>query len=343
MMMTTVSGATLRRVAFGFGLASILIVGLARADTFPLEIENCGRVLRFDAPPQRAVGLGQNSTEILLLLGLEDSMAGSAIWVSPVLPELAAANEKVERISNNMPSFEAVVAKEPDLLAVQFESSVGPEGRVGTSEQFADLGIATYVSPANCGTSTRANGDSLRGNLYSNDLLYAEIAELARIFGVSARGDEVIAKLKAREEAARARVQGRADEVSILYWFSSAEVAGDAWVAGRTGASGYINAMLGAKNVIATDEEWPLVGWETIAAADPTVIVIGTMDRRSQAADDPEVKKAFLSSDPVVKELAAVREGRIVEMDAQAMNPTLRTIMGLEVVADALDRFGLLK
>ncbi len=45
----------------------------------------------------------------------------------------------------------------------------------------------------------------------------------------------------------------------------------------------------------------------------------------------------------MVRELDAVREGRIVEMDAQAMNPTLRTIQGLEVVADALERFDLLK
>lgn len=242
-----------------------------------------------------------------------------------------------------MPSFEAVVARDPDLLAVQFQSSVGPEGRVGTRAQFADLGVPTYVSPANCGTGTRGNGDSNRGALYSNNLLYQEVEELSRIFGVADRGTELVAQLKAREAAARDRVQGRAEEVSILYWFSSAEVEGDAWVAGQTGASAYINATLGAQNVIETDEEWPLVGWETIAAADPTVIVIGTMDRRNQSADDPEVKKAFMASDPVVRELDAVREGRIVEMDAQAMNPTLRTIQGLEVVAGALERFDLLK
>ncbi len=30
-------------------------------------------------------------------------------------------------------------------------------------------------------------------------------------------------------------------------------------------------------------------------------------------------------------------------MDAQAMNPTIRTINGLEIVAGSLERFGLLK
>lgn len=336
MMKPTFAGTSALALAF-------LTATTALADDFPLTIENCGASLTFEKAPERAVGLGQNSTEILLMLGLEDRMAGSAIWVSPVLANLVEGNAKVERIADSMPSFEAVVARDPDLLAVQFQSSVGPEGRVGTREQFADLGVPTYVSPANCGTGTRANGDSNRGALYSNDLLYQEVEELSRIFGVADRGTELVGLLKAREAAARDRVQGHAEDVSILYWFSSAEVEGDAWVAGQTGASAYINATLGAQNVIETDEEWPLVGWETIAAADPTVIVIGTMDRRNQPADDPEVKKAFMASDPVVRELDAVRQGRIVEMDAQAMNPTLRTIQGLEVVADALERFDLLK
>lgn len=333
--------------AGAFVLGFLLLATTAQADDiaahgFPLEIENCGAMLTIAAPPTRAIGLGQNSTEIMLLLGLEDRMAGSAIWVSPVLPELAEANAKVHHIADSMPGFEAVVGLEPDLLAVQFQSSVGPDGRVGTPEQFADLGIPTYVSPSNCGTGTKGNGDGSRAALYSNALLYQEVEDLARIFGVHARGVELVASLKAREAAARARSEKLTGDVSVLYWFSSAEVAGDAWVAGRNGAPAYINATLGTKNVVDTDEDWPLVGWETIAAADPTVIVIGTMDRRTQPADDPEVKKAFLAADPVASELTAVREGRIVEMDAQAMNPTLRTIQGLEVMADALETFGLL-
>lgn len=312
----------------------------AFAGDYPVTIENCGNSLQFDAAPERAIGLGQNSTEILLMLGLADRIAGSAIWVSPVLPELAEAEAKVPRISNTTPGFEAVVSRDPDLLAVQFASSVGPDGRIGTPEQFADLGIPTYVSPTNCDTDTRGNGDGSRARLYSNALLYTEVAELSRIFGIPDRGDALVAQMTAREDAVRSRA---AEGVSILYWFSSPEVAGDAWVAGKNGAPAYVNSLLGAENVIDSEEEWPLVGWETIAALDPTVIVIGTMDRRNQPADDPAVKRDLLATDPVARELTAVQKGRIVEMDAQAMNPTLRTVQGAEVLARALGEFGLLK
>jgi iron complex transport system substrate-binding protein len=318
-------------------------IAFAAQNSFPLTIENCGTKVVVEKPPLKAVGLGQNSTEILLMLGLEERMAGSAIWVSPVLPEFAQANEKVHRISGQTPNFEAVIAREPDFIAAQFLTSVGPQGRVGTQQQFADLGIPTYVSPTDCAVTDNSVSDGARPKMLTMDLLYQEIDELSRIFDVADRGKALIEELTAREETVRARVADRANDVSLVFWFSSPEVAGDAWVAGKNGASGYITQALAARNVVTSTQEWPLVGWEAIAAENPSVIVIGTMDRRNQGADDPAVKRQFLSTDPVASKLDAVEKGHIIEMDAQAMNPTIRTISGLETVADALGRYGLLK
>lgn len=98
---------------------------------------------------------------------------------------------------------------------------------------------------------------------------------------------------------------------------------------------------LDARNVVTTEEEWPLVGWETISQANPAVIVIATMDRRRYAADDPKVKLDFLQNDPVTSEMDAVRNKRFVMMDAQSMNPTIRTIDGIEVLANGIRSFGL--
>jgi iron complex transport system substrate-binding protein len=65
------------------------------------------------------------------------------------------------------------------------------------------------------------------------------------------------------------------------------------------------------------------------------------MDRRRYAADDSKVKVDFLENDPVTKELDAVRNRRFVTMDAQSMNPTIRTIDGIEVLAKGIKSFGL--
>lgn len=312
----------------------------AEPTRYPLTIENCGAEVRFDAAPQRAVGLGQNSTEIMLLLGLADRMVGSAVWVSPVLERVADDNAKVPRLADSRPSFEAVVGTDLDFVAAQFLSAVGPEGRVGTREQFADLGVPSYISPTDCATTGNERADGSRAELWSPELLFQEIEELAAIFDVAERGEALVAEFEGRIETVRERLAMRDDEPTILFWFSSPEVAGDAWVAGRNGASGYVAGVVGARNVVETQAEWPLMSWEAIATEDPDIIVIGTMSRRNQPSDDPAVKREFLESDPVARELSAVQAGRIVEMDAQAMNPTIRTIDGLEIVADALERFG---
>ncbi|SPU72004.1 Periplasmic binding protein [Brucella suis] len=90
-------------------------------------------------------------------------------------------------------------------------------------------------------------------------------------------------------------------------------------------------------------EEWPTVGWETIAKSDPTMIIAGKMDRRRYPADDIAVKRKFLETDPVASLMPAVKDGHVFDMDAQAMNPTIRTIEGIETLADAIAAAGLNK
>nr|WP_244519587.1 ABC transporter substrate-binding protein [Aureimonas jatrophae] len=305
-------------------------------------MENCGRTLRFEKAPARAVSIGQSTTEILYLLGVADRVAGTALWFSPVLPGFEEANAKVKRLADNDPSFESVVAERPDLVTTQFEWQIGPQGVVATPEQFAELGIPVYTSPADCrGKDNSRGGDGIRTARFTMDLVYQEVVDLARIFDVEDKGAAVVADLKARETAAKAKIAGLKEGTSAVFWFSSAEGDIDPYVAGQSGAPGYVMSLLGVRNVIDSQEEWPTVGWETIARANPTVIVAGRMDRRRFPADDIAVKLEFLRTDPVASLMPAVKDGRVVEMDAQAMNPTIRTIDGIERLADALAKAGL--
>lgn len=315
---------------------------LAAPTQYPLAIENCGATLTFEKAPERVVSIGQSTTEILYLLGLSGKVVGTAVWFGPVLPGFEAADAQVKRLADNDPSFESVVAERPDLVATQFQWQVGPEGVVATPAQFTELGIPVYTSPADCvGKDNSGGGDGLRTEAFSMDLVYREIEDLARIHDVEDRGRAVVADLRAREAAARAEIAQVSGDVSAVFWFSSAEVAVDPYVAGQSGAPGAIMRTLGVRNVIESQEEWPTVGWETVARADPSVIVAARMDRRRYPADDIAVKLRFLRDDPVTRLMPAVRENRIVEMDAQAMNPTIRTIEGIEVLADALRKAGL--
>jgi iron complex transport system substrate-binding protein len=53
------------------------------------------------------------------------------------------------------------------------------------------------------------------------------------------------------------------------------------------------------------------------------------------------VKVDFLENDPVTRELDAVKNKRFVMMDAQSMNPTIRTIDGIEILAKGIKSSGL--
>lgn len=332
--------------AAGFSALLAFPVDLAAAAStqYPLVLENCGTEVTFDKAPQRAIGLGQNSAEILLLLGLEDRMAATAFWPSKVLPELAAANAKVKLLTVEFPTFESLLAQDPDFVAAALPSLVGPSSKVAKREDFEKVGVPTYLSPSTCLSTTEVKDEyGSRDQLWNMDLLYQEIDELAQIFDVVDRGQALIADLKARETALRAGVPAGGKKLGYVFWFSSQSPSADAYLGGGNGASSYIADVLGGENAIKAKAEWPTLGWESIIAANPDVIVVAQLDRNRWELDKPEAKIAFLNSDPAVKEMPAVKNRAIVVMDGQAMNPTIRTLYGAEQVAKQLKALGLLQ
>ncbi|MFD2398115.1 ABC transporter substrate-binding protein [Prauserella oleivorans] len=291
---------------------------------------------RVEAPPRRVVSLNQGSTEILLALGLGDRLAGTATWTDPVRPDLAEANARVPRLADNMPSFEAVLEAEPDFVTASFASTLGVGG-VATRERFAEFGVPSYLSPADCVKDNSGGGDGRRGTPLTMETIYREIRELARLFGVEERGERLVSDLRGRLHRATAGLD--ASGVTLLYWFANSD---SPYLAGCCGAPGIMTEAVGARNVFDdTHDEWPQISWETVAERDPDVLVIGDLTRRSQTAESAAAKIEFLESHPVTRDLDAVRHKRYVLLSGQAMNPTIRTVDGVEELASKLREFGL--
>ncbi|ENG2549702.1 TPA: ABC transporter substrate-binding protein [Citrobacter farmeri] len=325
------------------GAALFLTSGLSHAakTEYPLTIKNCGRDITFNAAPKRVATVGQNSTEILYALGLADRVVGTSLWFGPVPDAYKAANDKIAVIAQNIPSFEGIIAKKPDLVASQFEWQIGPAGTVASYEQFSELNVPVYTAPADCAKDNEDGGDGVRKGMFDIAMVYQEVADLATIFDVQDKGNELIANLKAREAAAKNKIAGMESNVSAVFWFSSADLQLDPYVAGKLGPAAWIAQTLGVKNVIDSAEEWPTVGWETIAKAQPSVIVLGEMSRRRFPADDWQVKMDYLKSDPVTQLIPAVKANHLPVIDVQTMNAGIRTIDGVEKLADALVEYGL--
>lgn len=317
-------------------------VSSALATTYPLTIENCGYKETFTKPPERVVALGQNTAEILLLLGLQDKVIASAFWPTKVLPQLAQQNAKIKTLTVEIPTLESVLAQNPDFVPAQTPLLLGPESKVAKREDLITLGVNSYMSPGMCATK-KAAGDMYgsRQQLWDMTFLYQEIQDFAKIFNVEDRGQAVIADFKKREAALRQEFGSSKKDLSFVFWFSSSSPSADAYVGGKNSPSGFIASVLGGHNAITSETEWPTVSWESIIAANPDVIVVSSLDRNRWALDKAEEKIKFLKSDPAVSQLDAVKKGHIVVMDGQAMNPTIRTIYGAEQVGEQLRKLEL--
>lgn len=314
----------------------------ASATTYPLTIDNCGYKETFNKSPEHVVALGQNTVEILLLLGLQDKITASAFWPTKVMPQLAEQNAQIKLLTVEIPTLESVLSQNPDFVPAQLPLLLGPESKVAKREDLATVGVNSYLSPGMCATK-KAAGDMYgsRHTLWNMAYLYKEIEDFAMIFDVQPRGDALVADFKKRESDLRNEFSKNKRDLSFVFWFSSASPSADAYVGGKNSASGFIADVLGGHNAITSEAEWPTVGWESIIAANPDVIVVSSLDRNRWTLDNAQEKIKFLQSDPAIRQLDAVKKGHIVVMDGQAMNPTVRTLYGAEQVGEQLRKLGL--
>jgi iron complex transport system substrate-binding protein len=304
---------------------------------YPLTIKNdCGVDVTVDHAPRRAISVNQGSTEILLSLGLQDRMVGTATWTDAIRPNLAAANAKVPRLSDSDVSYERVLKAEPDLVTASFGYSLNGDD-LDRRKAYAGLGVPTYLAPSHCDGRTDESGDGPRDHPLAMETIYQEIRDLATIFDVQPRGDALVVDLEDR--LAKVSAGTKAKGVSVAFWFANTE---SPYMAGCCGSSGIIARASGATNAFGdTKDEWPQVSWESVLDRDPTVLVLGDLRRKSQTGDKLEDKIRFLKTNPVTKRLTAVRKERFVILNGADMNPSIRTVDGAEKLAAGIHELGL--
>jgi iron complex transport system substrate-binding protein len=308
------------------GTAPTAQAGEGRTE-YPLTLDNCGQEVTVEAAPARVVSLDQNSTEILLSLGLEDRMVGTASWTDPVLDSLAEANEDVPRLADNAPTYEVLLGADPDFVTASFGRHYN-EGGVVARERLGESGIGSYLSPTDCDNGQSVNGGGARTEPLTADALYQEIRELAEIFDVADRGEQLVTDLRERATAATEGVDlgGR----TVMFWFADTKTP---YVAGGLGSASYLATTVGMENVFQeTVDDWPAVGWESVVEADPDVLVLGDLQRDRFPGDLLDDKVEFLEQDQLTSTLDAVKEERFIALHGAEMNPSIRFVDGLEKI-----------
>ncbi|MEU5981856.1 ABC transporter substrate-binding protein [Streptomyces sp. NPDC047434] len=281
------------------------------APGFPYTVANCGVQTTYQAPPRRAVTMNQHVTEVMLALGLEKSLVGTAYLDDRVLPAYKKAYDSVPVLAKEYPSKEALLAAGPDFVYGGYASAFDAKAGRGRD----DLKAA--------GISTRLNTEYCPSGASSLTDLYREVDEVARTFGVPERGRKWTAEAR-RTVAATERRLKDVPPVSVFVYDSGDKTA---FTAGGTGIGNELITRAGGRNVFA-DLAKPFgdATWEQVVARRPDVIVI--YDYGSATV---EQKKKRLLEDPALRDVPAIKNQRFAVM------PLSDTVLGVRVPA-AVDK-----
>ncbi|MFJ7160001.1 ABC transporter substrate-binding protein [Streptomyces sp. NPDC101118] len=277
------------------------------AKGFPVTIDNCGVKTTYRRPPQRAVSLNQHATEVLLSLGLERSMVGTGYLDDSILPEYRAAYGGVKVLSKEYPSFEALLAAEPDFVYGGWSSTFDEkEGR--SRAAFTKAGINTHLNTEECPTGP-VDASSMD----------EEIRTLARIFGVPERAEARLGKLHATLDRVEARLAG---VIPVkLFVYDSGDKS--AFTAGGKGIGNEMIRRAGGVNLFSDlDKAFADVSFEQVAQRAPDAVVI--YDYGDQSVED---KKKFLLAHPALKDVPAIKNRRF------AVLPLASTVLGVRMPA----------
>lgn len=300
------------------GCSSAPTTPAAASDTEPLTLDNCGTEVTVDAEPQRILTIKSSTLELALALGAGDRIIGSAFSDGPLPEELAADADGIPVVSDKVPSQEATLALEPDLVFAGWESNFSIEG-VGERADLEKLGITTYVAPAAC----KAPG--YMPNPLTFDTVFDGFTEAGEILGET----EAAAKLIADQRAQLAAIVPDDHALSAV-WYSSG--TDEPFVGAGIGAPEMIMTAAGLENVFADVEDtWTSTSWELIAEADPDVIVL--VDAAWNTADS---KIALLTANPVTAQLDAVVNERYVIVDFPATEAGIRNVDAVESIVTQL-------
>ncbi|WP_166345986.1 ABC transporter substrate-binding protein [Phytoactinopolyspora limicola] len=294
-----------------------------RADTHghPITIENCGVEVTVEAPPERAVTLNKPVTEIMLALGLKDQLLAVAgepdEYVAPLVADDFADVEVL--VDRDYPSLEALLDVEPDFVYASYPSAYRDEN-LGSRDNFADLGIPTFLSVGRCENEPDDEPMSIED-------IWFEIELIASIFNVEDRAAELIAEQKQQLEATLESI-GDLPQQSVFWWDMNTDAP---FVGACCGAPAMIIEALGFENVFSDiGGHWADTSWEQVIERDPDLIVVADFGN-----GDIDTKLDFLNSDPTLSKLRAVQDGAVLTLPFAATTPGIQTVTTVGALADA--------
>ncbi|KAF6558940.1 ABC transporter substrate-binding protein [Paenibacillus sp. EKM202P] len=280
-----------------------------------VEIENMGVKMLFPEAPKRAVTLNQHATEVMLALGLESSMVGTAYLDDQILPKYKNQYDKIPVLAKQYPSKEVFMAAAPDFAYAGWKSAFNDKN-LGSREELAQQGVQTYVQE-----SSNKPGPILED-------VYRDILNIGRIFRVEERAEKLVNDIRAQVQSIQTQI-GTVERAPKVFVYDSGEDKP------FTAANNYLTSLITsvkAKNIFDDiDKSFTEVSWEEVVNRNPDVIII--LDYGDTSLAD---KEKLLLSKPALAGVEAIKNKRFVVLPLSAAAEGVRAPIALKTLAVGL-------
>lgn len=255
----------------------------------------------FGKVPQRAVSASQFTTEILLSIGAEKQMAGTAFLDNAILPELEEKYKKIPILSSKYPSKEIFYSVNPDFVT----------------------GWRSLSAPANLGTVEELNSNGVEvffmKSLESRDIndVFSDIMELGKIFDKEKNAENIVFNMKENLEKIKEKLP---KEKIRIFPYDGGETA--PFVVGGNGIGNTIIELAGGENIFKDIKASFGNGtWEKVLIEDPDMVLI--IDYGNNTVDK---KIEYLKEKSPIKELDAVKDGKFAVIDLVDISAGIRNV-----------------
>ncbi len=271
------------------------------AASFPITvIDDAGRSVTFDRPPQRIISLSPGHTETLYALGV-----GDHVVLTDTYSDYPPENKPKAKLNTfPKPNVEEIVSLKPDLVVVLVEGN-----------EFIQQMDAQHIKVLKIFPKTF--DDTLR-----------DIDLLGKVTGTEPRAQQITANMRERAAAIIEKTKN-APRPRVLYELDASDPT-KPFVAGAGGFFGDLVPLAGGKNVFDdVKQSSAQVSSEQIIARDPEIILLAD----ANVPYNPQTP-AMVRARPGWGQITAVREGRIFPVNGDILTrPSPRLVDGLEEMA----------
>ncbi|MFZ0667785.1 MAG: ABC transporter substrate-binding protein [Acidimicrobiales bacterium] len=311
-------------VALGVLLAACSSGGKSASAHYPVTVTSCGSSVTYSKAPTRAVSNGVNTTEDMLVLGLESHMVGTFGVAShapegstPVASHYMAAYQKVDAVSPDNFTLPQLTALHPDFLFAGYGYGL-QTGTNLTPASLSKLGIKTLVVAESCALVQATTSVSMNET-------YDDLVNLGTIFGVKKQAESLVSEMQNRVS----KIQGKVSSLPkvTVFDYDSGETApltgpGLAMVNAEISLAGGTNIFANLK------QTWSTVTWNQVVQADPACIIINNYGTTTATQ-----KEQFLESSPITKNLTAVKNKCFLPLDYDEVTPSPRDVEAVSAIA----------